>query len=180
MNRYLRGGLVAAAAAALLSAALLGGAFAAPPDDLAAARAATARFNSLEQAEKAGYVLPPEGPLSQCIESLDQETEPGAMGFHFINGSLLDGEVNPTEPEALVYAPDKNGKLRLVALEYVVFEDAWQGAHDPMLFGQMFMHTPAPNRYEIPAFFALHVWLYEDNPSELGGMFAGFNPNVSC
>ncbi|HEX2142110.1 MAG TPA: hypothetical protein VHK28_07565 [Candidatus Limnocylindria bacterium] len=177
MSRYLRGGLVATAAAALLTTALLTGAFAAPPDDLAAARAATARFNSLKQAEKAGYALPPEGPLSQCIESLDPVNEPGAMGFHLINGALLDGVVDPTKPEALVYAPDKNGKLRLVALEYVVFKSDWQGEHDPMLFGEMFMSTDAPNRYEIPAFYALHAWVWEDNPA---GTFAGFNPNVSC
>ena len=39
------------------------------------------------------------------------------------------------------------------------------------------MATGAPNRYEIPAFFALHVWLWTSNPS---GLFAPFNPRVSC
>jgi hypothetical protein len=47
----------------------------------------------------------------------------------------------------------------------------------PMLFGEMFMETLAPNRYEIPAFYALHVWIWEPNPD---GTFANFNPNVSC
>ena len=142
--------------------------------DLDRARAATARFNSLTQADKAGYGLPPEGPLSQCIASFD---DTGAMGFHYINGNLLDGTVDATRPEALVYAEDANGKLRLVALEYVVFESAWTGEHAPMLFGEMFMKTEAPNRYEIPAFWALHVWIWEDNPS---GTFASFNPAVAC
>jgi hypothetical protein len=41
----------------------------------------------------------------------------------------------------------------------------------------MFMPTPSPNRYQIPAFFALHVWLYQSNPT---GMFSNFNPTVSC
>ena len=142
--------------------------------DLDRARAATARFNSLTQAESAGYGLPPEGPLSQCIASFDGT---GAMGFHYINGNLLDGTVDATQPEALVYAEDANGRLRLVALEYVVFESAWTGEHAPMLFGEMFMKTKAPNRNEIPAFWALHVWIWEDNPS---GTFASFNPAVSC
>ena len=43
--------------------------------------------------------------------------------------------------------------------------------------GQMFMTTLAPNRYAIPSFYALHVWLWKSNPA---GLFAPFNPNVSC
>ena len=46
-----------------------------------------------------------------------------------------------------------------------------------MLFGQMFMDSGFPNRYEIPQFYALHVWLWKFNPS---GLFKPFNPNVSC
>lgn len=149
------------------------------PSDLQLARAATARFNSIEQALAAGYGLPPDGPLHECIASLDGS---GAMGFHLINGALLDTVIDPAQPEALVYAPDGNGKLKLVALEYVVFQEPWHeqhgdGAMAPMLFGEMFMETPAPNRYEIPAFYALHAWIWEANPA---GTFAGFNPNVSC
>ena len=104
------------------------------------------------------------------------------MGFHLINGDLLDTTVDPAHPEALVYAPDKHGKLKLVAVEYVVFQEPWQeefgpDAMAPMLFGQMFMPTPAPNRYEIPAFYALHAWLWQTNPA---GTFESFNRNVSC
>ena len=102
------------------------------------------------------------------------------MGFHYINGSLLDDTISATHPEALVYAPNRDGQLRLVALEYVVFQDAWKAKHGntmPRLFGQMFMATGSPNRYNIPAFFSLHVWLYKNNPS---GLFAPFNPTVSC
>lgn len=166
--------LLAALGIAFLLASVTAATALAGRSDLDRARAATARFNSLTQADKAGYGLPPEGPLSQCIASFD---DTGAMGFHYINGNLLDGTVDATRPEALVYAEDANGKLRLVALEYVVFESAWTGEHAPMLFGEMFMKTEAPNRYEIPAFWALHVWIWEDNPS---GTFASFNPAVAC
>ena len=147
----------------------------AAPSDLARAKAATARFNSLTQAEATGYGLPPAGvPLHECIASFDNT---GAMGFHYINGALLDGVVDATAPEALVYAEDASGKLRLVALEYVVFKADWAGAHAPMLFGEMFMEVPAPNRYEIPAFYALHAWIWQENPTDT---FAAFNPDVTC
>ncbi len=146
--------------------------------DLNAARAATARFNDLGQAAAAGYGQPPAGvPLHECIASFDGA---GAMGFHYINGGLLDTTVDPTRPEVLVYAPDRQGKLKLVALEYVVFQAPWIAEHGnemPSLFGQMFMATGEPNRFDIPAFFSLHVWLWKDNPA---GMVAPFNPNVSC
>jgi hypothetical protein len=41
----------------------------------------------------------------------------------------------------------------------------------------MFMSTGEANRYQIPAFYSLHVWLWQTNPS---GTFAAFNPDVSC
>jgi hypothetical protein len=175
MLRFSFGGRLAAATiAALLLGVLTLALASAGQSDLDRARAATARFNSLNQAIKAGYALPPGGPLHECIASFDGT---GAMGFHYINGNLLDGTIDPTKPEALVYAPDKNGKLKLVALEYVVFQGAWEGEHVPMLFEEMFMSIEDPNRYEIPAFFALHAWIWKDNPS---GTFAPFNPAVSC
>ena len=179
MTRTITARLATATLLALLLAGVTLATAFATPSDLQLARAATARFNSIEQAEAAGYGLPPEGPLHECISSL---TGPGAMGFHLINGNLLDTIVDPTQPEALVYAPDRNGNLKLVALEYVVFQEPWQEAFGPdamapMLFGEMFMETPSPNRYEIPAFYALHAWIWEENPA---GTFEGFNPNVSC
>ena len=142
------------------------------------ARAATARFHDVGQATAAGYGQPPApAPLHECISSFDGT---GAMGFHFINGNLLDTEVDATKPEALVYAPDGHGDLHLVALEYVVFQAPWikeHGSAMPTLFGEMFMATGEPNRFDIPAFFSLHVWLWHDNPA---GLFAPFNPTVSC
>lgn len=139
------------------------------------AREQTDKFHNIQRALNAGYGLPPApAPLNECISSFDNT---GAMGFHYINGGLLDGEAHVGKPEALVYAPDGQGNLQLVALEYVIFADAWTGAEPPMLFGKMFMFTPAPNRYEIPAFYSLHVWLWKDNPA---GLFKPFNRRVSC
>jgi hypothetical protein len=161
-------------AAVLLSAFSVGLASANRETALERARDQTDKFHNIQRAINADYGLPPEGPLHECIASLDRT---GAMGFHYINGGLLDGEAHVGKPEALVYAPDGQGGLELVALEYVIFADAWTGDEPPMLFGKMFMFTPAPNRYEIPAFYSLHVWLWKTNPA---GIFKPFNRRVSC
>ena len=174
--------LAAALFAAMLLASLASSSVAAhrpsgPIRDLFRAAVATARFHSLDQATKAGYGPFPDGvPLHECISSLD---DTGAMGFHWVNGPLLTPELDPTKPEVLVYAPDRRGNLHLAALEYVVFKADWDAIHDdpPELFGQEFMDSGFPNRYEIPEFYALHVWLWKWNPTDL---FAPFNPNVSC
>ena len=176
--------LAAALFAAMLLSSLAGSSVAAhrpsgPVRDLFRAAIATARFHSLDQATKAGYGPFPDGvPLHECISSLDPK-DPGAMGFHWVNGPLLTPELDPTKPEVLVYEPDRRGNLHLVALEYVVFKADWDAIHKdpPMLFGQMFMDSGFPNRYDIPEFYALHVWLWKWNPS---GLFAPFNPNVTC
>ncbi len=169
--------IATATIAALLITAAVVGTASAGSSRLDRVREATSEFRSLDEAAEDGYGLPPAGPLHECISSFDFT---GAMGYHWINGALLDDKVSATHPEALVYAPDRNGKLHLVALEYVVFQDAWKAKHPntmPKLFGQMFMATGSPNRYNIPAFFSLHVWLFKSNPS---GMFASFNPRVQC
>ena len=175
---------VAAATMAVLALTSIAlGSVAARSSDLGAAKVATARFHSLTQAGNAGYGLPPAGvPLHNCIS----HGADGAMGFHYIKGSLLDTTLEPTKPEALVYAPDADGKLHLAALEFVTFQDAWNADHPgemPMLFGQEFMPVNAlPNNngltvYNIPPFYMLHVWLWNDNPS---GLFNPWNPSVSC
>ena len=149
--------------------------------ELAAARRATARFHRLSRAEAAGYArLPAGAPLHECIdEDVDLDDTDGipAMGIHWVNGALLDGTVSARSPEVLVYEPQADGSLDLVALEYVVFESDWAGATPPTLFGRPFHHVDAPNRYDLPAFYALHAWVWERNPA---GLFENFNPRVSC
>ena len=166
----------AAIGAILLASGVVGSATA--RSDLQAAKAATARFHDLSVAGHAGFGQPPApAPLHFCISSLDNT---GAMGFHYINGGHLDKVLDPSLPEVLVYAPDKHGRLKLAALEYVIFQDAWFEDHAdntmPSLFGQDFMPNDG-SRFEIPPFFALHVWLFQANPS---GMFKPFNPRVNC
>jgi hypothetical protein len=133
-------------------------------------REATAPFLDPEVARAAGYV-----PKPFCVTGPDQ----GAMGVHFVNAALVtDGLLDPQKPESLVYE-SKNGRLRLVAAEYLVFADAWH-AHDPkppVMFGQLMNYIAAPNRYGNPNFYELHVWAWKDNPF---GAFVDWNPRVSC
>ena len=176
MNRRRTRFAAAALAAMALASLVFGGATA--RSELSAVRQATARFHSLAAADRGGYGPFPAGvPLASCIANL---SGPGAMGIHWVNGGLLDGTLNPTKPEVLVYAPGADGKLKLAALEYVIFQADWYANHPagsmPSLFGQDLM-VGDHERFQIPPFFALHVWLYQSNPS---GLFAAFNPNVSC
>jgi hypothetical protein len=146
-------------------------------------REATDKYHSIQKAERDGYARPESGPLHYCIdEDLDTKDKNRlpAMGFHWVKGSLVDGKVDAEHPEAMVYAPTRTGRLRLVAVEYVVPEAAWGKPKDkkpPRLFGQDFLHVAEPNRYKIPAFYALHAWVWKHNPD---GTFASMNPRVSC
>lgn len=175
--------LAAATMAILALTSIALGSAAARSSDLQSAKVATARFHSLGQAGRAGYgLLPPGAPLHECIS----KPGVGTMGFHYVNGNLLDTTLDATQPEALVYQPDADGKLHLGALEYVTFQGPWRDAHPgvmPMLFGQEFMPVDAaPGHngltvFDIPPFYMLHVWIWNDNPS---GLFFPWNPSVSC
>src|SRR3989442_4973630 len=104
----------------------------------------------------------------------------GAMGIHYVNGSLVgDGAVDAATPEALVYEPEKNGQLRLVALEYVVFQSDSDAKHSspPTLFGQTFYCTRSRNRYGLPPFYSLHGWISKHYSAF---QLAISNPDVIC
>lgn len=136
-----------------------------------AVREATARFRDLNVAIAEGYLQ-----NGGCVSG----PEEGAMGVHYVKFSLFDGAIEIQQPEALVYEP-RNGRLHLVAAEYITPAEAWEAAHDdfdlPHLMGHLFHYAPGPNRYGPPAFYELHVWAWKDNPK---GTFADWNPRVSC
>jgi hypothetical protein len=143
---------------------------------LKAARNATAAFRDIATAIDAGYTI--RLADKDGIECIDNPA--GGMGIHYVNGDLVgDAKVKARTPDVLVYEPMRDGSLRLVALEYVVFQEKWDAKHRsaPKLFGERFELLGADNRYGLPAFYELHVWLWKDNPS---GMFEDWNPRVSC
>lgn len=119
---------------------------------------ATARFHSQVQATKEGYA-----ESSPCVAVPGL----GGMGFHWVNGALVDPVFDATKPEAVLY--DTKGKL--VAVEYIVID---VGQPRPSFDGHPFDvgGTPVP----VPH-YSLHAWVHMDNPS---GTFAPFNPALSC
>ena len=115
----------------------------------------------------------PDKTGATCIEQPGE----GGMGVHMVNTSLLDGTIDSKRPEVLVYEPQADGRLRLVAVEYVVFEGDWKGSSPPALFGRGFDYADASNRYGLPPFYALHAWVWKQNPR---GLLYAWNPRVDC
>jgi hypothetical protein len=135
--------------------------------DLAQVRRATAAFHDLSIAQAAGYQLL--SFYNTCVF----DPVLGAMGYHYINVSLIDLVIDPLQPEAMVYVPDETGALQLASVEYMVPAPAWDAEHSqpPTLFGQTFGYNAKADKY------TLHAWIWLPNPS---GMFSYYNPNLSC
>lgn len=130
---------------------------------LAEVREATAEYHDVSVAEDSGY----------------QQVSPfvPGMGYHYLNGSLMDAEVIPTQPEALVYVdnPVDDSMRRLVAVEYIIPEDLVNSQSDldgmfPGVDGDTWHHED-----EIDA-WTLHAWVWYDNPE---GVFHPTNPRVN-
>jgi hypothetical protein len=148
-------------------------------DELAQVRRVTARFHRVEEALEAGYELGwVNGARVRIITNCVSHPTAGRMGYHYFNAELMaDNAVDALEPEALVYAPAPNGGLKLVAAEWVVRgpDSNPPGVSEPPSVLGMEMHilVPPPG----PAFYLVHAWVWGHNPS---GMFADWNPQVSC
>ena len=132
-------------------------------------RTATAQYQDITIATAAGY-----GPFLGCVTGSDH----GAMGIHYVNAALLNGTLDATHPQALIYEPS-NGQMNLVGVEFIVDAATWlkNNANPPVLEGQTFLFVDSPNRFNIPPFFELHVWAWRANPK---GSFMDWNDNVTC
>lgn len=109
----------------------------------------------------------------------------GAMGTHYLfpsrllSGGGFDSDIVRDKPEILLYDMTTPSPT-LTGVEYVVTAAEWHAAHGgqpPKLFGRKFTLVKAGNRYGLPDFYELHAWIWKDNPT---GMFADWNPDVSC
>ena len=148
MNAALRVG----GALVLVSSLLAGTAFAAEAGRNPLAehvRAANDRFKDVAVAVSEGYAPIP------CASGI----EGGAMGVHYVNAGLIGDGVDIKHPQAVMYEPQADGKMELVAVEYITSKE------------------PASLRYGLGPFYELHVWAWKPNPH---GAFADMNPTVSC
>ena len=125
-------------------------------------RSANTRFKDVAVAVSEGYAPIP------CASGIDG----GAMGVHYVNPNYLkDAVPDIKRPQAVMYEPMPDGKMALVAVEYITFKGP------ASLEGQLFNFNGAPNRYGLDPFYELHVWAWKPNPR---GAYADMNPDVSC
>jgi hypothetical protein len=162
-------------------------------DDL---RNAVEKYKDVKVALAEGFITPDNHCVSAAGEGLPAEL--GAMGIHYIHPALLeitateprvDGKATHTDwmkPSILIYEPQADGSLELVAVENLVFEAAWttSGKSEQLaLNGRSWDHMaddPATTGDEAHGFaphFDQHVWLFRENPM---GTLMPFNPAVTC
>lgn len=132
-------------------------------------RNATMQYkDDVKAAAAAGY-----SPVLGCVSGSDH----GAMGIHYVNTSLLNGPIDPTQPQALIYEPTSNGEYKLVGVEFIILVSAVTPNAAPQVNGHLMLYVDAPNRYGLPPFFELHVWAWRKNPQ---GPFVDWNDHVTC
>jgi hypothetical protein len=164
--------------------------------DLDQLREVVAKYKDVNVALADGYITPDNHCVSAEGEGLPAEL--GAMGIHYIHPALLqitateprvDGNSTHTDwmrPSVLIYEPQADGTLELVAVENLVFEAAWNAAGKPeeLVFnGRNWDHmaddpnTPGDEAHGFTPHYDQHVWLFRENPA---GTLMPFNPNATC
>lgn len=161
-------------------------------------RAAAEPYRDVNAAIAAGYIPAPDG-MCETAEGMGQPASLGAMGVHYFRPDMLGITAPPNRrvsgvgthtdfrnPAILIYEPQADGSMELVAVENLVFEAAWRQSGRtarPSFHGVPYDHmadNPATRIDEAHHFephYDRHVWLFRDNPN---GVFAPFNPNVTC
>lgn len=154
-----RAGVAAGLMAAALATTLIASPASGSEAQFSGVRQATASLHKVSKAEAAGYekFLP-------CFDS-----PAGGMGQHYADVPSIDGRIEATHPEVLVYELTGD-RMQLVAVEYVVPQTAWTGSEPPELFGEHF------HRNDTLGIWALHAWIWRPNSD---GMHADFNPKVA-
>lgn len=133
---------------------------------LAEVRSATSKYQDVRKAEADGY--------EQASPFV-----PG-MGYHYVNGALLDNEIISTQPEALVYNdnPVHGDKRKLVAVEYIIPDPEKIMSHSdladklPGVDGDKWHFDPHVG----PGSWTLHAWVWYPNPE---GIFHPTNPRLN-
>ena len=182
--------------ASILVATVFPMALSATEVDLDQMREAVMKYKDVNVAIEEGYITPDNHCVSAAGEGLPPEL--GAMGIHYIHPAMLqitgtdprvDGNSTHTDwskPSVLIYEPQADGSMELVAVENLVFEAAWKASgntEELVLNGRAWDHmaddpaTPGDEAHGFMPHFDQHVWLFRDNPM---GTLMPFNPNVTC
>jgi hypothetical protein len=165
---------------------------------LAEVRQATERYRDVNTALAEGYIRDPFN-LCDTAAMMGKPESLGAMGIHFFRPDLLGITAPPSprvdgvgmhtdfrKPSILIYEPQADGSLELVAVENLVFAAAWRAAghtEPPTFHGVPYdnmVDDPVTDLDEAHMFaphFDRHVWIYRENPT---GVFTPFNPAVTC
>jgi hypothetical protein len=123
-------------------------------------RVATAKYHSTVAANHDGYIDP-------GLPCFDDPAHGAGMGTHLVNFDLVDGTLDRTHPEALVYEV-RDGSVKLVAVEYLMPKSLSTTA--PVFLGQTMIAN------DDLGLWTLHAWIWRDNPLNL---FETYNSNVS-
>jgi len=165
---------------------------------LAEVRLATERFRDVNVALTEGYIRDPFN-MCETAEMMGRPASAGAMGIHYFRPDLLGITAPPSprvngvgthtdflKPSILIYEPQADGSMELVAVENLVFAAAWKAAgyaEPPSFHGVPYdtmiddPNTPLDEAHMFEPHFDRHVWIYRQNPN---GVFTPLNPAVSC
>ncbi|MEO7602503.1 MAG: hypothetical protein ABIS39_04460 [Sphingomicrobium sp.] len=161
-------------------------------------RAVAEKYRDVNVAKAEGFTTD-----NKCVtaEMLGHPAAMGAMGLHYVRRDLLGlppassakgarvrGSGTHTDfrqPAMLVYEPQADGSLQLVAVENLVFKDAWHAktAAPPTFHGRTYPllednnATPLDEAHGWKPHYEQHLWVFRDNPN---GIYSPFNPNVTC
>ena len=95
------------------------------------------------------------------------------MGHHYLNPALADGIFEMNKPEIILYVPDANGEMQMVAVEYSIIPE---DPNNPGLPPEGFTGQEDVWHFnEMVGQWQLHVWTILENPD---GIFAPFNPDI--
>jgi hypothetical protein len=165
---------------------------------LAEVRQATERFRDVNVALAEGYIRDP-FDLCETAAMMGRPASDGAMGVHYFRPDVLGITAPPSPrvngvgthtdfrtPSILIYEPQADGSLELVAVENLVFAAAWRAAghtEPPTFQGVAYdsmvddPNTAVDEAHMFEAHFDRHVWIYRENPN---GVFTPLNPAVTC
>ncbi len=162
-------------------------------------RAVASKYRDVNVARAEGYTTD-----NKCVtaEMLGHPAAMGAMGLHYVRRDLLglppkpprpgSGRVHGTgthsdfrNPAMLVYEPQPDGSLELVAVENLMFASAHDAKSDapPTFHGRawpLLKDNPATKLDEAHGWephYEQHLWVFRENPN---GFYSPFNPLVTC